>query len=1302
MAINKEKLLKDVVKLVNEACSADEKKVKRTVDSLDNHLQLRNSINNILKESKNPGLNTVCNQYLNAIDNGSPEELLYESFINEASNYSYLTPVNAELNDLNGRIKNYKQEIDLRKILKTMENTYSYYIVPLIQDEVVAYMEDKNPTTRVMLRQALSAFQGDPYVKEMNNILDLDNSIPNNVYLGESYEKANNVTTTEVVCSPVQYLKENESAFNVKGKYYIRKGNTVVKLNASQIQALPESFRTLCEAVNSPYVTFDMNSQSAEILDNSHNDYVTVLNDGTVRHKGVNLSESDWNATKQISFMMNEGREGFFNLVDIIRKNISENIAVLDFVKHMELNESDDRSLDVFKIKNNIFITTVNESLGRTTFYRNVNPIQAKNIINSHMGLNVDRLFEDVLPNQEKIENEIDETSKQYENYLNELTEKKQTLCSLKEDDTADASTIDEAIKLVDEEFEKVKKDYEDYKESVKEYEPGSEEDDDYKSEENITDRFSNDENEDSEEDNEKSDEDSDILTAADEDGDNLESRVTEDPESKPVSEVEGQDLPELDTTTMEDDRFTIVKVSYNKNVKTGEILNRGEVHVLIPSVDVNGNLVDEMKKVTFYISNDGVPVINNDYMPYELYNGILNAVKNCPETATVDTTKVDEIPAGEAEIDSAENPGEFVLGTEEPDYVKDVLIDPDTFGKSDDDKEFEEETKPSLSTAQKFEDREKPWDTTPRKLNDCDTAGIINPNESINPDNYPINIMISQDDLNTLGLSEQVLDKALKDRAVPYEKVDGGIKVCVNSKAAAFNLKKFIMSWTKMGENEFFDKFPELLITESIGIKGISFLNEEMLRDADDDGSVELDLPYNDDLYDTLEEEGFDIEDADPDFMTVTTEDLNDSIDLYNILNTYVTDNNIDLNSEDWTSVETFLSEFAEEKAKKESETIAAEDHVEESSENFNTFEIELPYSQELVERLADTMENDGDGHLTYYYDNQDGSDTAEESEPKSVFVTLNDPLGADALYDIVTDLDLTDDEAVSHFVDRYLEFTNGADGDAVVGDAEPTTDLIQFLNEGLKVKITNTDTHETVEFDTDDMKKEKDSDPTTFGKENYLNNIPEEETEEQKEKDEEFEDQKKAEEDEKKSEEDNGEEGDHVEESTEEPEPKKPVFKFRPKKLHESVQPKSSKSQFKFKFDTNTVKALTEHEMVRCGLFMNGIQLTPVDCYVNYGEFNSANINEEVRLIIEGEKTTAPKQNIQLLESVTVDEDKFVDGVEVAADGKAIRNIKFDAQAYSLALDDSDMVDVIYNANTPEVQVTQLPKSSIKSLAV
>lgn len=1288
MAINREKLLKDVVNLVNEACSADEKKVKRTVDSLDNHLQLRNSISNILKESKNTGLNTVCNQYLNAIDNGSAEELLYESFINEASNYSYLTPVNAELNDLNERIKQYKQEIDLRKILKTMENTYSYYIVPLIQDEVVAYMEDKNPTTRVMLRQALSAFQGDPYVKEMNNILDLDNSIPNNVYLGESYEKANSVATTEIICSPVQYLKENESAFNVKGKYYIRKGNTVVKLNASQIQTLPESFRTLCEAVNSPCVTFDMNSQSAEILDNPHDDYVTVLNDGTVRHKGVNLSESDWNAMKQISFMMNEGREGFFNLVDIIRKNISENIAVLDFVKHMELNESDGRSLDVFKIKNNIFITAVNENLGKTTFYRNVNPIQAKNIINNHMGLNVDRLFEDVLPNQQKIENEIDETSKQYENYLNELSEKKQTLCSLKEEDDADVSMIDEAIKLVDEEIEKTKKDYEDYKESVKEYEPGSEEDDDYKSEEKITDRFI-----DEPEEEEKTEDDSDILSAAGEDGDNLEEKVTGEPALKKIEETPEEELPELDTTTMEDDRFTIVKVSYNKNVKTGEILNRGEVHVLIPSVDVNGNLVDEMKKVTFYISNDGVPVINNDYMPYELYNGILDAVKNCPETATVDTTKVDEIPSGEVEIDGAENPSDFTFGGESSVPVEDVLIDPETFGNSDNEKEFEGEIKPSETVAQKFEGRDKPWDNTPRKLNDCDNSGIINPNESINPDNYPIDVMISQDDLNTLGLSEQVLDKALKDRAVPYEKVDGGIKVCVNSKATAFNLKKFIMSWTKMGENEFFKKFPELLITESIGIKAVSFLNEEMLRDADDDGSVELDLPYSDDLYDTLEDEGFNVEDTDPDFMTVTTEDLNDSIDLYNILNSYITDNSIDLNSEEWTSVETFLSEFAEEKEKMEAEN-AAEDHVEESSENFNTFEIELPYSQELIERLADMVEKDGDGHLTYYYDNQDGSDTPEENEPKSVFITLNDSIGADALYDIVTDLNLTDEEPVSHFVDKYLAFTGSADGD----DVQVETDIISFLNEGLKVKITNTDTHEIIEFDTDDLKNGKDSEPTTFGKDNYLNSIPSEETEEQKEKDEEFEEEKKSEEEEE-SDKSESEKEEAVEESTEETEPKKPVFKFRPKKLHESAQ---AKSQFKFKLDTNTVKALSEHEMVRCGLFMNGIQLTPADCYVNYGEFNSANINEDVRIIIEGEKTTAPKQNIQLLESVTVNENKFVDGVEITADGKAIRNIKFDAEAYSLALDDSDMIDVIYNANTPEVQVTQLPKSSIKSLAV
>ena len=52
--------------------------------------------------------------------------------------------------------------------------------------------------------------------------------------------------------------------------------------------------------------------------------------------------------------------------------------------------------------------------------------------------------------------------------------------------------------------------------------------------------------------------------------------------------------------------------------------------------------------------------------------------------------------------------------------------------------------------------------------------------------------------------------------------------------------------------------------------------------------------------------------------------------------------------------------------------------------------------------------------------------------------------------------------------------------------------------------------------------------------------------------------------------------------------------------------------------------------------------VQLTPADCYVNYGEYRDAKDGDDVRIILEGEKMSAQKQYIRLLEDAAVNEDK------------------------------------------------------------
>lgn len=122
------------------------------LSSIDNGIKLVESIDNILaKEGSNNQLVSFVTQYKNAIADGCREEMLYETFTQGLGQFGYLRAVDTELSALKERIGKAKQNIDLTKILEIMNNTTSYYIVPLIESDIVDYMKEKTPNKRVLL-----------------------------------------------------------------------------------------------------------------------------------------------------------------------------------------------------------------------------------------------------------------------------------------------------------------------------------------------------------------------------------------------------------------------------------------------------------------------------------------------------------------------------------------------------------------------------------------------------------------------------------------------------------------------------------------------------------------------------------------------------------------------------------------------------------------------------------------------------------------------------------------------------------------------------------------------------------------------------------------------------------------------------------------------------------------------------------------------------------------------------------------------------------------------------------------------
>lgn len=1255
-----DKILNDKV---NEMAEAEKNVQKKTKSMIKNHIGLSEAITAILKDNKNEKLKVFCEQYINALNAGKPEELLYESFISGISNWNYLSAVDTELSALKDRVSQYKQDIDLKKILETMAQTGSYYIVPLIEDVVVDYVENKNMATRAILLQRLEAFEYDPFVRDMECLITRDLSIENTVYLGESVEYLNNQVKTELIFSPVQFIKENECVFNVKGAYFARKGNNIAKLTKNEVSELNESFKSLCNLVNSDKVKFSQELNSITVYDGA-NKCVITESEITVNDKEVTSDELK--KLMETAIAMRSDDAEFYAMSVALNEHYND-IAYIDFVKRIESRDNSGKSCDVFKLKESIFVNTTNSNLGRSTFYRNVNPIQCRKYINEHMEINCGPLFEDELPEQDKVIKSIEDKKKEYQDYIDSLEEKKETLQAMK-DEGADTEDIDNAIDMIDKELEDTKSDFLKYQKDSEKYLNGDDDDaHDSLDDEVPSDDDSNDENDDksddSEENNDKVGDDLDpdkesaedmekpiedeTGDTSDEDefaGDVEFANVAEyDPDFDVPTEVVKSETEQGQSTDIGYGKFQIVKVSYNRNVKTGAENGHGEVILVIPSVDANGDVHDDMRKVTFYLDQDKTPIINNEYMPLDMYTQIVDAIINDPQT--------DAVSVGEVKVPETE------------DNIESTVID--TPAEDTEDVNIEDTIDTDTNTEDKSDLQE-----TPAEIQQADTEEAT----------YPITVGLYPEEIAPIDVAdfEKDLDDKMKIEHTESEANDGEICLKIANKAQAHALKKYFHEWKAYDDDQFCSFFPELQkcfgnkptnidvmpTNESVQIKGVKVISESK-KD-----SFRVMLPCNESLC-----ELFGIEKTGN--MTqfqVVPENKDEEFKIYESLYNYARKNNGNVEQD----VVDILEKYGEEYGK--------------ICESNYSYKLNVPYNNFLAQKLtANGFE------VTPVNENMSTEILKEDyKKAKKILESFYGdaaPVEARDFFQFLSEnVTITvKDDTTGKTVTINTSELNGDDdkgtADEVTADFDDSFKNVTFNpQESLAFK------------DDEESADENDEDKDKNDKDDKNVNDDDEGTEDKmSKKTEDVESNEENSEKENNEEESKKDDGSENKESEDEKPKKKFKFKVKKSKTDESMKTNGNnhlnESEFNvaepnvldyvkckdgnkgqiickqadgnfiinvsghtkiypksdvelvharfdlvdtpFKYDDATLRGVYE-SYVNCGLFVNNTQVTPNDCKVQLLEFMTAKDDAEINLIIEGEKTTAQKKYIRITESL------------------------------------------------------------------
>jgi hypothetical protein len=351
-----------------------------------------------------------------------------------------------------------------------MADSTSYFIIPLIEESCARFVKEPNSTNRVQLRQALSSFASNPYVFKIIEAIELDDSKGNNTLSEQALDVKDKIklirqnATISNLYSPIQYIKENESVFNIRGQYYVKKGNNISKIDESYINNLSQKFVELCNLVNDPSVVIN-----EDIITLSENGLIAEIHEGYADINGIRESQQTLRDLTGMQIKYQDSDANFFIKCSCLLENFN-NIADINFAKHVSLNENSHINFDLFNLGEHIFINAVNEDMGHSTFYRDVNPIQCKNIINNHMGINVASLFENLIPSQEKIIMKLNETQNEYQNNIDKLEETISKAKNALETCTTDEGKqkLKKAINNASEKLNNLKKEYKEWQKDVK------------------------------------------------------------------------------------------------------------------------------------------------------------------------------------------------------------------------------------------------------------------------------------------------------------------------------------------------------------------------------------------------------------------------------------------------------------------------------------------------------------------------------------------------------------------------------------------------------------------------------------------------------------------------------------------------------------------------------------------------------------------------------------------------------------------------------------------------------------------
>lgn len=497
-----DKVEKYIEKRLNEDAEAKKALSEQyTISNISNKMGLYDTIQGLMvteAAKSNKKLSAKLEQFADAIRQGCYEERIYESFVQQITPFNYLKPVEKVINKINEKANENPDALLLTRILEEMsEAADSYLYREMVEEDVCRFITTPTPENRIQALNACMPYAANRYVNKILETIYKISDKRNPLSISESALSIRdqismikeNVSVYNMY-SPVLYIKENQSVFAVGNTFYLKNGNTIAPLAKQYIPKLDEKFVQLAHLVNDPRVNIveDRIYLSGEEL------WATIFEDRVIISDGHSENKEDATSLRRLNEMCLKygtyGNTEFFIMASCLIENFN-NIAPLGFAKRVVMNSNQEVSCELFRLDENIFLAVHNSAIHQNTFFKNVNPIFARNTINEHFGINVSQLFEDLLPDQNKIMIQLFETKSEYEKSIEEYEQMIQELTDAKENATTTEieKELDDAIADAEKKLEDVKKEFRQWQDTAEETMEGAKDEDD---DDNVTTEVSN------------------------------------------------------------------------------------------------------------------------------------------------------------------------------------------------------------------------------------------------------------------------------------------------------------------------------------------------------------------------------------------------------------------------------------------------------------------------------------------------------------------------------------------------------------------------------------------------------------------------------------------------------------------------------------------------------------------------------------------------------------------------------------------------------------------------------------------